>query len=424
MPMLRKIACILGLLSLVGTGAFAQSTYGTLVGTVKDSSGAVVPSASVVAAEISTNVSKSATTNASGDYEIVNLLPGTFEVSVTAQGFKKFVQRGVPLDPRATVRVDATLEVGATQTTVEVNAPPPVITTETGTVSDVETNQQISQLPINFRAQSTSPLNIITTMPGVQVDSGGVGGGGMSVSGNHPPQNEYSVDGFSVSSPRFNGPLVEAFPSTEQVAEVKVTSQLAPAEYGQVGDVSFVGKGGSNSFHGSVFEYLQNDALDAIPAFDNGKPKKRDNTFGGSIGGPVILPHYNGRNRTFFFFDWESNRQHSSSGITEDVPTPAMLKGDFSALCSTYSSAGLCTDSQGTQLVGPLTGQPYANNQIPNTQFNSVSEKMLSTFYPAANLAKPDLPLKTAGDFSFNFPAPVTTNLFDVRIDQVISRKQ
>ena len=120
------------------------------------------------------------------------------------------------------------------------------------------------------------------------------------------------------------------FPSTEQIAEVKVTSELATAEYGQVGDVTFVTKGGTNQYHGSLFEYFQNDALDATPDFANGKPKKRDNTFGGSFSGPVWIPKiYNGKDRTFFFFDWEGNRQHSAAPVTNNVPTAAMRGGRF-----------------------------------------------------------------------------------------------
>jgi hypothetical protein len=315
---------------LVLPGALlAQSTYGTLLGTVKDATGAVVPGASVVVTEVATNISKSGAANERGDFEIPNLLPGTYEIAVSAGGFKRFVRRGVGLEPRAEVRVDATLEVGTTETTVEVLAAAPVITTETATVADVEKNQELSQLPINFRGRSTSPLNAITTLPGVQVDSGGPSFG-ISIAGTNPSQNEFSVDGFSVSSVRNNGPSFEMFPSTEQIAEIKITSELAPAEYGQVGDISFVGKGGSNQFHGSLFEYFQNDALDAIPAFANGKPKKRDNTFGGSVGGPVLIPKiYNGKNRTFFFFDWEGNRQRSAAPVTNNVPSSAMLGGGF-----------------------------------------------------------------------------------------------
>ncbi len=199
--------------------------------------------------------------------------------------------------------------------------------------------------------------------------------------------------------------LRNLFSSTEEVAELKVTSQLAPAEYGQVGDISFVGKGGTNAYHGSLIEYLQNDALDAIPGFANGKPQKRANTVGSSIGGLIRLPHYNGKDRTFFFFDYKGNRQRASSAVTQNVPTQAMLKGDFSALCSSYNPSGVCTDPKGTQLVNPFTGQPYRNNQIPSGQFNRVSENVLSAFYPSANFANAN-PLETNDNFRINFPVP------------------
>jgi hypothetical protein len=345
------------------------------------------------------------TTDASGDYELTNLLPGAYDVSVKAPGFEGFVQRNVPLDPRATVRVNAVLQVGATQTIVEVKGLVPVITTETGTVSDLETSQQINQLPINTRALSTSPLNVVTTLPGVQVDSSGVSSGGISLSGMRAAETEFSVDGFSTESVRKNGANVEMYPSTDGISEVKVTTELANAEQSQMGDISFIGKGGSNHFHGALFEYLQNDALDAIPAFANGKPPKRDNTFGGSIGGPIR------KDRTFFFFDWESTRQHASSAVTQNVPTAAELTGDFSALLP------------GTQLVNPFTGAPYTNNQIPSSTFSQTSVKMLTTFYPTAN-SQTGGPLNTNNNFRYNFAAPVTANLFDVRIDQNISKKQ
>jgi hypothetical protein len=380
-----------------------------LVGIVTDPTGAVVPNATVTATHLATNTSKTMSTDSSGSYELPNLLPGAYNVSVRAAGFKELVQQNIPLDPRATVRVNAVLQVGTTQTTVEVKGAPPVITTETGTVSEIETSQQVSQLPINTRALDTSPLAIITTLPGVVVDRNGTSGGGISIGGaTRSSLIEYSVDGFSTVDVRGNGPTVEMYPSTEAIAEVKVTTELANAENSSMGDVSFISKGGSNRFHGSLFEYLQNDAVDAIPAFAHGKPKVRDNDFGGSISGPVRLPHYNGKDRTFFFFDWESNRQHSASSITENVPTAAMLNGNFSSLLP------------GTALLNPFTGVPYTNNQIP---INATSTKILSTFYPAANTQGSGA-LNTTNNFSKNFAAPVTANLFDVRIDQNISKKQ
>jgi hypothetical protein len=388
----------------------AQSTYGTLLGSVLDATGAVVPGARVEVTDVNTNIKKSTTTDSRGDYQLPNLLAGTYDVVVSAAGFKQFVQRRVPLDPRAEVRVDASLEVGETQTTVEVASAAPVITTESATVSDVAKGKEISQLPINFRANSTSPFNAITTLPGVQVDSGGATGPmSFSISGNHPAQNEVSVDGFSVTSPRNNGPLAEMFPSTEQISEMKITSQISNAEYGQVGDVSFIGKSGTNRFHGSAFEYMQNDAFDATPLFTSGIPKKRNNDFGGSISGPVLLPKYDGKDRTFFFFDYERNMQRSSTSVVNNVPTDAIVNGDFSSL--------------GTPLINPYTGLPFDGNRIPASMINPVSKNVLNMFYPAPTAPNPD-PLDVNNNYLVNLGAPLTTDLYDIRIDQKMTSKQ
>jgi hypothetical protein len=396
--------------ALLSIPASAQSTYGTLLGTVRDATGAVVPNAAVQVTDRNTNLGKSAVSDSHGDYEIPNLPAGNYDVAITAAGFKQFLRRGVPLDPRAEVRVDASLQVGETQVTVEVTGSAPVITTETATVSDVENGREIAQLPINYRANSTSPFNAITTVPGVQVDSGGaLGPASFSISGNHPSQNEVSVDGFSVTSPRSNGPLVEMFPSTEQISELRITSQIANAEYGQVGDIAFIGKSGSNAFHGSAFEYFQNDAMDATPLFTSGKPKKRNNDFGGSISGPVRIPFYNGRDRTFFFFDYERNLQRGATAIVNNVPTQAMLNGNFSGL--------------GFPLINPFTGQQFTGNQIPANLINSVSANILKTFYPAPNVVNAD-PLDPNNNFLFNQPTPITTDLYDIRIDQKLTSQQ
>jgi hypothetical protein len=411
-----KLTFIYSLLLLIvlPTAAFSQSTYGALLGAVTDASGAPVPQAAVTVKEVNTNVTKNATTDEHGAYQIPNLSPGTYRVSVVHGGFDEAVQDGVPLDARATVRVDVVLQVGKTNSTIEVKEAAPVITTESGTVSDVTGGRQITQLPLNYRANSTSPFNAITLVPGVQVDSGGALSGngnsfGFSVSGNHPAQNEVSVDGISITSPRYNGPLVEAMPSSEQISEMRVTAQAAPAEYGQIGDLAFIGKSGTNAFHGSLFEYLQNDALDATPLFTSEKPQKRNNDFGGSLSGPVTLPFYHGKDKTFFFVDYERNMQRNSFGVVNNVPTAAMLNGDFS--------------SSDIPLINPSTGLQFPGNRIPASQFNPVSLNILKTFYPPANVINAD-PLDPNNNYLKNSPSPSTTDLYDIRIDQVITSKQ
>lgn len=407
---MRSKILLFSLFFFLRPAAWAQSTYGTLLGVVTDPSGGVVADAAIEATETNTGISKQATTDSHGAYELPNLQPGVYNVAATAGGFDKYIRTHVPLDPRAAVRVDIALRVGTTQTTVEVQSTAPVITTESGTVSDVASGKELRQLPINYRANSTSPFNGITVLPGVQVDTGGAtGSASFSISGNHPAQNEISVDGFSVTSPRNNGPMTEVMPSTEQVSEMRITSQLAPAEYGQIGDIAFIGKSGANQFHGSAYEYLQNDALDAQPLFTSGKPKKRNNDFGGAFSGPVLLPKYKGRDRTFFFVDYERNMQRSALSLVDNVPTPDMVAGDFSAL--------------DTPLINPFTGQAFPGNRIPSSMFNPVSQKILDTFFPAPTTASTG-PLDPTSNYLVNLPQPVTTDLYDIRIDQKLTSKQ
>jgi len=413
-PGKHHLAAFLVLALFLSGRLYAQSTSGTILGNVTDASGAVIPAASVTVTNIGTNISRTVLTEESGDYNVPDLTVGNYQVLIDAKGFKSFLRTNLNLDARATIRVDAKLEIGSSESRVEVTAGAPVITTESGTVSDSVPKQNIVDLPLNYRALDTSPLSIVQTVPGVQVDPNF----GISISGDHPAQNEVSVDGFSVINIRFNGPLSEMLPSTESLAEVKVTSQLGDADSGGIGDVSFISHGGTNQFHGSLFEYLQNDAFDATPLFAPGKPKKRANDFGGSTGGPVLLPGYTGKDKTFFYFDWESNRFHSSSVISQGVPTLDMRGGNFSALCSTYNSSGMCTDPMGTQLKNPFTGMPYANNMLPSV--NTVSQNVLNTLYPRPNF--------NSGDIASNYrtiePAPVNTNLLDLRIDEKLTASQ
>ena len=385
-----------------------QTTSATMVGTVTDPSGAFVSGATVSVINTGTNQARTATTNDSGAYNVQDLVAGTYEVRVEAKGFKVFVSTGLVLESRATVRIDVKLVVGSSAETVQVTGNVPVITTETGTVSEQIEKQTITDLPLNYRAVDTSPLALVQTVPGVQVDPSF----NISISGNNPAQNETSVDGFSVVDVRYNGPLRENLPSTEDLSEVKVTEQLGAAEYGQVGDITFVSKGGTNNYHGSAFEYLQNNGFDATPYFATTKPPKHANDFGGSLGGPII------KGKTFFYADFEKNLYHTSDVLVQGVPTVAMRSGNFSALCSTYSSAGICTDPTGTQLKNPFTGQPYPNNILPAV--NKISQNVLNTFYPAPNCASCPL----ASNYLTVDAAPVNTTLFDVRIDQKLTNKQ
>jgi len=394
-----------------------QSTDGTVLGTVKDTSGAPVPNADVTVTNAETNIEKTVVTNKFGDYEVPGLLPGTYDVQARVQGFEVSVQRGLILDTRVTLRVDISLVVGTVQTKVEVNAATPAITTENATISEELNTEEIKDLPLNFRGTYTGgSIFLVSMLPGVQTDNGY----NLTLAGAHTSMNELTMDGFSLMSNRFNNGITQLLPSTEAISEISVTSELGNAEIGQVGQISFIGHGGTNVYHGSLFEYFQNDALDAVPLFATQKAQKRANDFGGTFAGPVRLPGFNGKDRTFFFVDTEINRNHTSNSIVEGVPTTDMRNGNFSALCSSYASNGACNSPSGITLTNPFTGQPYPMNTIPQNQINPVSQKTLNTFYPLPNF--------NSGDFASNYrltePSPANSNQFDIRIDEKLTDKQ
>jgi hypothetical protein len=258
-------------------------------------------------------------------------------------------------------------------------------------------------MPLNFRAATTSPLAAMALSPQVQQDTQGNIALGPATSA----QVGFSVDGISTANVRQNGALQDAYPSSEGISEMKITSFNNNAEFAQIGDVTFTTKSGTNDLHGSLFEYLQNDALDANVYNFPVKAPKRFNTFGGSLGGPIDIPHfYDGRKKTFFFLDYEGNRRRLATAEQYLVPTLAERNGNLSQLLS-------------SPLVDPTTGLPFQNNTIPQSRINPTAAALLN-YYPLPNAA--------SGNGSFNYETlvstPSTTNGADLRIDQVISQKQ
>ena len=233
------------------------------------------------------NSSRSVTSDQNGSFEFVNLKPGNYALSAEAQGFADFQVPSAELTARQTLRIDVTLGVKSQSQTVEVADTVAVINTENAVISDSIDNQQITELPLNNRATTTSPLGALAISPNVQQDSSG----NIALGGASSSMVNFSVDGISTANVRQNGALQDAYPSQEGISAVKVTSFNNSAEFSQVGDVTFTTKSGTNQYHGSLFEYLQNDALDADPYGFSGKAPKHFNTFGGSLGGPLIIPH-------------------------------------------------------------------------------------------------------------------------------------
>src|ERR1700678_2976607 len=318
------IICLV--LFVAGQLAYAQSTFGSVRGSVQDASGAAIPDAQIVLRSSDENTERTVDTDTSGAFVFENVKAGKYTLRAHRDGFADTVVSGISVEARQDLRLGATLNVAAQSTTVEVSGAADQINTEDGTISDSKTNIEMTQLPLNNRATTTSPLGALGLSPNVQTDSSG----NIALGGASSSMVNFSVDGISTANVRQNGALQDAYPSQEGIAAVKVTAFNNSAEFSQVGDVTFTTKSGGNNFHGSLFEDFQNDPLDADPYGFAGKAPKHFNTFGGSLGGPVTIPHfYNGRNKTFFFADYEGNRRATAIAQQFEVPTQNERNGDL-----------------------------------------------------------------------------------------------
>jgi hypothetical protein len=398
---------------LVGS-AHAQSTFGSVLGTVQDATQAVVSGATVTLHSNDENTDRTTTASATGDFQFVNLKPGNYTVISRANGFSDAHVAAFDLAPRQIARVNVVMAIVGTQQTVDVSSAATMITTDKGTLEDSKDNTEIEQLPINSRAATSSPLASLGTLPNVQTDNAG----NISLGGATANMVGYSVDGISTVDVFHNGALKNAYPSTENIAEVKVTDFNNSAEFAQVGDVTFTTKSGTNAYHGSLFEYMQNDALNADIHGFTGKAPLRYNDFGGSFSGPVRIPHlYNGTDKTFFFFDYEGNRRSTSEPEYLLVPTLEQRNGYV-------GGAGLLPVPVGS----PCYGQSYQNGYIPTNCISNTANQLLKggfngfNGYPLPNIA-------SAGAGSgYNYqglvPIPGNSNNFDLRIDHNINSKQ
>ncbi len=391
-------------LALAGL-ASAQSTFGTILGTVTDPSGAGVPDATLKITNTDENTTREFKSNANGDYEAVNSKPGHYRLEVVAAGFQSYTTTDLMLVARQTLRVNVPLQIGEVSETVTVEASGGVITSETQTISTTMNADKLTALPGNVRAaDSTSPYNLIALLPGVQADNSN----NFTIQGNLPSQTQFSLDGISTTQVTGNSPTKKGFTSVEMISEIKVQAVGNNAEYGQSGDVTTISKSGTNEFHGAAFWYHQNRALDAQRYGALEKPQKVANDVGGSGGGPVIIPKlYNGKNKTFFFADFEHFTFPRGATIQNRVPTEAVRNGDFS--------------NEGVTVVDPATGQPFANNVIPASQISGAAKKILG-LYPLPNAG--DLTRIHDANYIDNRDNSYGSNQYDVRVDHYLTSKQ
>jgi hypothetical protein len=419
--LLNTVAMVIVL--LIGSRGWSQSIQGSIIGTVKDTAGALVPNAPVTLLNLGEGTTRTTNSNAQGDYQFQDVTAGTYNIEIDRAGFEKWSATKVALAARQQLRVDASLVVGSVQQVVQVSGDSvSAIDTDTPSISGSISAADVASLPVNTRASAngTSALDIVGTLPGVQADHGD-----FSLQGGLPFQTEVSVDGVTIQSATGNSPIADAFPSSESISEIRADGSLNNAEFGQPGEITVTTKGGTNHIHGSAFWYYQSSAFDAIPYTDPTtptKPKLVANTFGGSFGGPVVIPHfYNGHDKTFIFGAYEGWRHPSQVTDSYIVPTAAMKAGDFSNFVVPDANGN---NTFNGKLNDPFTGSSYGS-ALPTAAINSSAQKLLS-FYPDPNVPGDSTVFTANGKANYivNKDNSGTSDQFDIRADQYFGANQ
>src|SRR5580765_5836378 len=404
----------LGLLLCFGLPLLGQ-TLGDVSGRVTDPSGAGVPNAGVTLTSTATNAVRTAQSSGEGLYDFNAVPPGIYNVRVEHPGFRTVTSTNVEVQVQQSVRLDLTLQVGQVSETVEVSAQAALLQSENATLGHVVENREIVEAPLNGREY----LNLVTLSPKVsnlappsgQAQSRqGADRANQSISagGNRIVHDYFTLDGVVNTDVNFNTYVV--LPSIDALQEFKVQTGVYPAEFGhEATQINVLTKSGGNQYHGSLFEFLRNDKLDAAPysftANHQAKSPFKWNDFGFEFDGPVRIPKlFNGRNKLFFMANYEALRRRQNFQTTYSVPTAAMFGGNFSGL--------------NTTIYDPTTKTPFAGNIIPTNRIDPISQKLLQ-YYAPANVPGAGL----TSNYTRSTAAPNNRDGFVLRMDFVESAK-
>lgn len=391
-PLGRCLLCLLASLAI----ARAQSTFGTITGTVTDPAGAVIAGANVEVLNQGVGTTRRTVTNNEGIYLVPTIEPGIYTITVTSSKFVAARNENVRLLARETARSDIQLQVQGSTEKVEVTDTQSVVSQDT-TQSSSTSGAEINSFALNFRATANpSPIVVANLAPNVQSDRSG----NLTISGQLPTATSFTLDGISTQSPRYGGATRDLFPSVEGIAEFKVNTAGNDAQFSQPTDLTVTSKSGTNSIHGSGFWYLQRQDFNARDGISGIIPTGDADTFGVSVGGPLWIPKiYNGRNKSFFYFDYEGVRLSQSSLISTNTPPLSWRNGDF-------TGAGEALGSQFPQV---------APNRLDPSKINPVSAKVLPLFFPTPT--NPENAL-TTNNLSVAYPGTYNNDGFDGRFDQ------
>jgi len=392
-------------LSLLAFKQAASAQTAQVTGIITDANSAVIAGAQVTLTNLGTDVARKAVTNADGYYSIPFVPPGNYRLSVIASSFKPVTLDSVSINVDQVARIDFTLEIGAVNESVNITSQGPLLERETSVIGQVIENKTIVTLPLNGRNYS----QLVLLMPGATPNPGSRATDGISLNGNRTLQNKFLVDGLDNNNYTLTGVDTGATQairsSVDAIQEFKVESANYSAQYGQAagGVVSVATKSGTNSWHGSAFEFLRNEKLDANDFFANRNGLERGplrfNQFGGTLGGPIW------RNHTFFFASFQGTRTRASKTEVVTVPTPEQVRGNFGGL-NIYDPANVVGGNR----------QQFANNVIPEGRMDPVGRK-LAALYPAPNQAG------LVNNYASLVPQTGDANQYDLRGDHNFSER-
>jgi Carboxypeptidase regulatory-like domain len=442
--------------------AVGQTNQGSIAGVVEDSSGAVVPNAKLTATGRSTGSVYHTVSTSSGSYRFPNVRIGTYDLTVTATGFKSPTLTGIEVEVATTAAVDIKLTPGTVSESVTVEANAPTLQSESSDIGTVVSAKQILDLPLALGSTvqaMRSPEAFVFLTPGAVGPGSDSGQGGTfesKITGGQNYATEVLLDGSSTTRSENGSSFDETAPSVDAIGEFKVITSTLPAEFGRTtgGIESFSTKAGTNTYHGEAYEIFRNEDLDANtwgndyilsqnPANRSAffTPLDKQNDYGGTFGGPVVIPHlYNGKDKTFFFFSWEQYRQTNGGTTTSTIPTTAELGGDFSA-----ELGPVLTDNMGNPIINPCDGAPVhqgevydpattqtiggvecrtafmnepgsTGNVIPASRFSTVGTTLLS-YYPTPQNTN------LINNYEFSYSYPILDTAMTVRIDQNFGSK-
>lgn len=396
----------------------AQQSTGTIIGVIEDGTGSVIPNASVTLAHAATGDSRQVRSNERGEFSSPYMRIGEYTVTTEAAGFKKRVESGIVVQVDQTVNLRVALEIGSVTESIEVTGAAPLLDAATSSLGQVIENKKILDLPLNGRNAFALGLLAGNTIPmtGMGSNLPFVAGGGRFAS------NDVLLDGIdnntSINAGAIGRNGIAYTPSVDAVEEFKVKTNNFSAEFGRSAGaiISASLKSGTNDFRGSAWEFVRNEKFDANNFFSNANKVARQpfkqNQFGFTLGGPVYVPKlYNGKNKTFFFFDYEATRRRTSAtSTTLDIPPMAFRQGDF----STYSPRIYDPNARRIGPSGAVISTPFSGNLIPQSQLNKSSLAIVALLpQPNAGAANAQ-----SRDFVRVAPHPYTNDQFDAKIDQ------